>query len=66
MIDFLKAHPFVSKEEYLWEWTIPQIRLANYDFTHILYLSEEQAKKINATIETSPDSLISDLGAMVL
>lgn len=45
MIDFLKANPYVSREEYLWKWTVPQILLASYDFSHIEYLSEEQAKE---------------------
>lgn len=65
MIDFLKSHPFVTKEQYLWEWTIPQIKLANYDFTHVLYLSEEEANMMNASIHTAPDNLINDLGVPV-
>lgn len=44
MIDFLKAHPFVTRDEYLWTWTVPQILLASYDSTHVEYLTEEQAK----------------------
>ena len=48
MIDFLKAHPSVSKDEYLWCWTVPQIHLAICDNTHVEYLTEEQAKLENA------------------
>lgn len=48
MIDFLKAFPFVSKEQYLWEWTVPQVRLATADNTHTEYLTEEQAKIVKA------------------
>lgn len=44
MVDFLKAFPFVSKEEYLWHWTVPQIKLASMDNTHVLYLSEHEAE----------------------
>lgn len=45
MIDFLKANPSVTRDEYIWSWTVPQIRLAAYDNTHVEYLSEEQAKR---------------------
>lgn len=44
MIDFLKAFPFVTKEQYMWEWTVPQIKLASSDNTHVRYLSEKQAE----------------------
>lgn len=44
MIDFLKNNPYVTREEYMWKWTIPQIQLASFDFTHVEYLSEKQAK----------------------
>lgn len=47
MIDFLRANPYVSREEYMWKWTIPQIQLARYDYSHVEYLSEQQAKEIN-------------------
>lgn len=45
MVDFLKNNPYVTREEYLWEWTIPQVKLATYDNTHVVYLSEKEAKK---------------------
>ena len=45
MIDFLKAHPFVTMDDYLWKWTIPQIRLAMYDSTHIEYTKTKNDKK---------------------
>ncbi|MBQ0073131.1 MAG: hypothetical protein KBT34_02930 [Prevotella sp.] len=44
MIDFLRANPYVSREDYLWKWTVPQIKLASYDYSHVEYLTEEQAK----------------------
>lgn len=43
MIDFLKAFPFVSRDEYMWKWTVPQIKLASADNTHVRYLTEKQA-----------------------
>lgn len=70
MIDFLKANPFVTKEEYIWKWSVPQIRLASRDFTHLNYLSEEQAKKKAKKKKVrridSPLDLTNDLGIPVL
>lgn len=50
MMDFLKQFPFVTKEEYLWKWTVPQIRLANIDTTHIVYLDEKKSKKMKGRL----------------
>lgn len=71
MIDFLRANPYITKEEYLWEWTIPQIRLATFDFTHIKYhhRTEELKKKpgkINEKKYDNPQDLIRDLNIPVL
>ncbi len=68
MIDFLKNNPSVTKDEYLWQWTIPQIRLASYDFTHVKYLhKDEKKKKDNQATQTfnSADDLLNDLGVPV-
>ena len=68
MIDFLKAHPSVSKDEYLWSWTVPQIQLAICDNTHVEYLSEEQAKlekarrNGNVIRGEKGDTVLNDLG----
>ena len=52
MIDFLRANPFVSKEEYMWKWTIPQITLSSIDFTRVEYKKE---KKDNKEVEHKKD-----------
>lgn len=62
MVDFLKQNPYVTREEYMWEWTIPQIRLASYDFTHVRYLTEEEAKKKNEVTYDDPQEFLNDLG----
>ena len=62
MADFLKNNPYVSREQYIWEWTIPQIRLASYDYTHVNYLSEKEAKNKKAKKYDNPDTLMNDLG----
>ena len=69
MIDFLRANPYVSKEEYLWQWTIPQVKLASLDYSHEEYLTEEQAKvekkKKNAVHIDNVMDLVNDLGIPV-
>ena len=45
MMDFLKANPHVTREQYLWNWTIPQIRLASFDSTHIEYTNKKDKNK---------------------
>lgn len=69
MIDFLKANPSVTKEAYLWEWTVPQIKLASYDTTHIEYLTEEQAeaekKRRNSVRVDNVMGFMTDLGIPV-
>lgn len=66
MTDFLKANPYVSREEYLWEWTIPQVMLSSYDYTHVRYLSEKEyeRKKRDAKARRydNPLDLVNDLG----
>lgn len=68
MMDFLKANPHVTREDYMWKWTIPQIRLASMDYTHIVYLDEESSKMANAvTIDDADDVLnIQNLGIPVI
>ena len=69
MIDFLRANPYVSKEEYLWKWTIPQVTLASLDYSHVEHLSEEQAKaeknRKNAVRIDNVMDLVNDLGIPV-
>ena len=61
MVAFLRENPYVTKEEYLWEWTVPQIRLASYDFTHVIYLDDEQVKMRNGK-KLTEDGITSDFG----
>lgn len=68
MIDFLRSNPYVTREEYLWQWTIPQIRLAGVDYTRVVHLSEEEAKanynKTNA-INSAEDLLKSGIPTFI-
>lgn len=64
MVDFLKANPFVTMEDYKWKLSVPMIRLMSYDNTRVHYLSEEQASRKKATIVDGSD-LKNDLGLPV-
>lgn len=74
MIDFLRANTWCSQEEYKWRMTVPQVRLASMDFTHIEYLSDEekadqQNKNLkNATVLDSSDGStnLNDLGIPII
>ena len=46
-MDFLKAYPSVTREEYMWVWTVPQIKLALTDHSQQIILSEEEAEMRN-------------------
>ena len=66
MTDFIKQHPSVSVESYMWEWTIPQIKLSCFDNTHIVYLPDKSLNKNKQKrpikrIDTAED-LLNDLG----
>ncbi len=61
MIDFLKNNPSVTKQEYMWEWTVPQVKLASYDFTHVRYLSEKEKERKKVKVVNSLDDLKNDL-----
>lgn len=71
MIDFLRAFPNVSRDEYLWSWTVPQIRLSMCDNTHIEYLTErqasyEQARRCGRLLDGDSISIQTDLGMDVI
>ena len=68
-MDFLKAYPFITMEQYLWELSAPMVRLMAYDATKIIYLPEKEAKK-QRILKTArrvddPMELLNDFGAPV-
>lgn len=64
MTDFLKAMPSVTREEYMWKWTIPQIKLAMYDYTHVEYHTDEETKK--EEVKQSVTDFVNDLGIPIM
>lgn len=70
MIDFLRANTWCSQQEYKWQMTIPQVRLASLDFTHIEYLPDDKRHRRdgNTTIIGDGGDLknLNDLGIPII
>jgi hypothetical protein len=65
MADFLKNHPFVSMEDYMWKMNPCLIKLMCIDNTRVHYLSDkEKARKKAKRIDGS--CLTNDLGIPVI
>ena len=69
MVDFLKANPFMTMEDYLWKYSIPMIKIMGMDNSHVNYLSEKQAanrgvKTVNVN-NKSVEELNNDLGTKI-
>ena len=41
-MDFLKANPFMTMEDYMWKYSIPMIRIMGMDNSRVNYLSEKE------------------------
>lgn len=66
MVDFLKANPFISMEDYKWNLNPCMIKLMCADNTRINYLSEKQAEKRKARkFDGSNMEVLNDLGIPV-
>ena len=65
MVDFLKANPFVTMDDYKWGLSVPMIRLMIQDNTRIHYMSEKESKKENAVVINDADDLMNDLGMSI-
>lgn len=66
MVDFLKAFPFMTMEDYRWNLSIPMIRLMMVDYTRVEYLSKKEAEMSSAKVISSADELLNDLGCPVI
>lgn len=70
MVDFLKANPFMTMDDYLWKYSIPMIKIMGMDNSHVNYLSEKQAE--NRKFKTvdmngkSVEELNNDLGTKII
>ena len=61
MVDFLKAKPFVSMEDYKWRLSVPMIKIMAMDNTHINYLSDKQIERRNSKV-IGNGAKLNDLG----
>lgn len=70
MVDFLKANPFMTMEDYLWKYSIPMIKIMGMDNSHVNYLSEKQAQNRGfKTVDMngkSVEELNNDLGTKII
>lgn len=66
MVDFLKANPFITYEQYRWGLSVPMIRLMSADNTRVHYLSEKEVKRKKAVVVNDADALMNDLGVPIL
>ena len=66
MVDFLKANPYVTMEDYMWKMNPCLIRLMSVDNTRVHYLSEKESKKKSAVVIDDANALLNDLGVSVL
>lgn len=65
MVDFLKANPFVTMDDYKWGLSVPMIRLMISDNTRIHYMSEKESKIKNAVVINDAEDLMNDLGMSI-
>lgn len=45
MVDWLKAIPSMTMNDFLWKLSVPMAKIMAADATQVAYLSEKQAKK---------------------
>lgn len=64
MADFLKNHPFVSMEDYMWRMNPCLIKLMAIDNTRVHYLSDTEKKRRN-TQYVDGTNISSDLGVPI-
>ena len=69
MVDFLRESAWCSPEQYKWGFSMAQIQLMSYDFTHIEYLDKDKVKEEQNTIriESADDLLnMNDFGLPII
>ena len=68
-MDFLKANPFMTMEDYLWRYSIPMIKIMGMDNSHVNYLSEKEVEnRKTKTVDMNGKSvqeLNNDLGIKI-
>lgn len=55
MVDFLKANPFVTMNDYMYKMSIAKIIIMSNDFTHTEYLTDKQIENRKMSM---PDAIV--------
>lgn len=67
MVDFLRANPWCSVEQYKWSMTVAQITLASCDYSRIEYDNNKAKEDNTAYIEDVEDLKgLTDFGAPII
>ncbi len=68
MIDFLRANTWCSREEYIWQMTVGQVKLSAFDFSRIEYSKKSQNSDGNNIKINTPEDLknINDFGVPII
>lgn len=53
-------------DEYMWKMTIPQITIAKYDTTHVVYLSDKELQDKKAIKIDNPLQLLNEFNLPVI
>jgi len=63
MIDFLRSNTWCSREEYMWQMSIGQVKLASMDFSHVEYKKDKKNKPKKRKVRNAKDLKgLNDLG----
>ena len=69
MVDFLKANPYMTIEDYQWRYSIPMIKIMGLDNSHVNYLSKKESERRKghyvSVNDKSVEELSNDLGVKI-
>lgn len=60
MVDFLKANPAFSMHDVMWNLSVPFVRVMMADATQVIYLTDEQKKKLKNRKNVSDNKVTDD------
>lgn len=66
MVDFLRSNPWCSRDEYLWQMTVGQVRLSSFDFSHVEYGKNKKDKKVSKIGSADDLKNLNDLGLPII
>lgn len=66
MIDFLRANTWCTREEYMWEMSVAQVKLSSYDFSRVEYKKSKTHDKPKSGNVLLSDDAVNDLGVPII